>query len=100
MPMRQQPLTTPGGEASQGCGPKQEKGPKSGALVQARPNSAVILWVLLRSVMPSSPPGCWQRRRTGLAVVSCAVLRGMALVMAPSACSRLAGGQLRHLGWT
>jgi hypothetical protein len=25
---------------------------------------------------------------------------GGALVMAPSACSRLAGGQLRHLGWT
>ena len=76
MPMRQQPLATPGGEASQGCGPKQEKGPKSGALVQARPNSAVILWVLLRSVMPSSPPGCWQRRRTGLAVLSCVVLWG------------------------
>ena len=69
MPMHQQPLTTPGGQASQGCGPKQEKGPKSGALVQARPNSGVILWVLLSSVMPSSPPGCWQRRRTGLAVV-------------------------------
>ena len=77
MPMRQQPLTTPGGEASQGCGPKQEKGPKSGALVQARPNSVVILWVLFRSVMPSSPPGCWQRGRTGLAVVACAVLWGV-----------------------
>jgi hypothetical protein len=75
--MRQQPLTTPGCEASQGCGPKQEKGPKSGALVQARPNSVVILWVLFRSVMPSSPPGCWQRGRTGLAVVACALLWGV-----------------------
>ena len=76
MPVHQKPLPTPGGEATQGCGPQQQKGPKSGAGVQARPDAAVILWVLLRSVMPSSRPGCWQRRRTGLAVVVCGVVWG------------------------
>lgn len=99
MPVHQKPLPTPGGEATQGCGPQQEKGPKSGACVQARPDAAVILWVLLRSVMPvfSTRVLAAKAHRVGGRGLWRGV--GISLVMAPSAGSRLGGGQSCDLGW-